>query len=50
MTLSFNAIFAFSTDLVQPTTTTGGLKYDYLGFIYNSTALKWQVVAKVFGF
>mgnify|MGYP001472011859 CR=1 FL=1 len=49
-TFSWNAIFAGSTDLILPTATTGSSKYDYVGFIYNSTANKWQLLAKVFGF
>ena len=49
-TLSFNAIFAGSTDIALPTATTGSSKYDYMGFIYNSTATKWQMIGKNFGF
>jgi len=49
-TLSFNAIFAASTDLFMPTASSGGNKYDYVGFIYNSTASKWQLITKIFGF
>jgi len=49
-TFSFNAIFAGSSDLSLPTASTGSSKYDYLGFMYNSTASKWQMLAKVFGF
>ena len=49
-TFSWNAIFAGSTDLALPTASTGSGKYDYVGFIYNSTAAKWQLLAKVFGF
>jgi len=49
-TLSFNAIFTGSTDITLPSTSTGSSKYDYMGFIYNSTATKWQMVAKNFGF
>jgi hypothetical protein len=49
-TFSWNAIFAGSTDLALPTSSTGSGKYDYVGFIYNSTATKWQLLAKVFGF
>ena len=49
-TFSWNAIFTGSTDLVLPTASSGSSKYDYLGFIYNSTAAKWQLLAKVFGF
>lgn len=49
-TFSWNAIFAGSTDLALPTATSGSGKYDYLGFIYNTTAAKWQLLAKNFGF
>jgi hypothetical protein len=49
-TFSWNAIFAGSTDLALPTASSSGGKYDYVGFIYNSTASKWQLLAKVFGF
>ena len=49
-TFSWNAAFQGSTDLNLPTASSSGGKYDYVGFIYNSTATKWQLVAKVFGF
>lgn len=49
-TFSWNAAFVGSTDLVLPTASSGSSKYDYMGFIYNSTATKWQLIAKVFGF
>lgn len=49
-TFSWNAIFAGSTDVSLPTASTGASKYDYLGFIYNSTAATWQLAAKNFGF
>jgi hypothetical protein len=49
-TLSWNVIFSGSTDLALPTTTSSGSKYDYVGFMYNSTQTKWNIVAKNFGF
>jgi hypothetical protein len=49
-TFSWNAAFAGSTDVALPTTSTGSSKYDYMGFVYNSTAAKWQIIAKNFGF
>ena len=49
-TFSWNAIFVGSTDLALPSVSSGSSKYDYMGFIYNSTATKWQLVAAVFGF
>lgn len=48
--LTWNAIFAGAATLTLPTAATGTSKYDYMGFIYNSTASKWQLVAKVQGF
>jgi hypothetical protein len=49
-TFAWNAVFAGSVDITLPTVSSGGGKTDYLGFIYNSTAAKWQMIAKVFGF
>lgn len=49
-TFSWNSVFAGSTDLVLPTASSGSSKYDYVGFIYNSAAAKWQLIAKNFGF
>ena len=49
-TLGYNAIYRFSTDLPSPTLSTGINKVDYLGFIYNAAANKWDFVGKVFGF
>lgn len=48
-TFSWDPIFTGSTDLPLPTASTGSGKYDYLGFVYNSTASKWQLLAKIFG-
>lgn len=49
-TFSWNSVFAGSTDIALPTTSSGGGLTDYVGFIYNSTSAKWQMIAKVFGF
>jgi hypothetical protein len=49
-TLAFNAIYRSSSDLGLPAATSGSSKADYLGFIYNSSATKWDLLAKVFGF
>jgi len=49
-TFSWNAVFAGSSDLALPTASSGSSKYDYMGFVYNSTALKWQLLGKTFGF
>lgn len=51
-TLAFSVAsggFQGSNDMSLPTSSTAG-RTDYLGFIYNSTAQKWQCIAKVFGF
>jgi hypothetical protein len=48
-TFSWNAVFAGSTDLTLPTVSSGTSRTDYLGFIYNSTSSKWQLIAKIFG-
>lgn len=49
-TFSWNSVFAGSTDIALPTASSGGGLTDYVGFIYNSTSAKWQMIAKVFGF
>lgn len=49
-TLSWNAAFAGSTDLSLPTASSGSSKWDYFGFIYNSTAAKWHLIASMAGF
>jgi len=49
-TFSWNAIYQGSTDFALPTATSGAGKTDYLGFIYNSTSSKWQMLARNFGF
>jgi hypothetical protein len=48
--LSFDSIFRQSADLLLPTATTGSGRVDYIGFIYNSSFLKWDHVARTFGF
>lgn len=49
-TFSWNAAFVGSTDLPLPPTSTGAGKTDYLGFVYSTAAVKWQLIAKNFGF
>jgi hypothetical protein len=49
-TFSWNAVFTGSSDLSLPAASTGSSKYDYMGFIYNSTSSTWQLIGKVFGF
>lgn len=48
-TFSWNAVFTGSVDIPLPISSSGGTLYDYVGFIYNSTAAKWQMIAKNFG-
>lgn len=49
-TFNWNAAFAGSGDLPLPPVSTGNGKTDYMGFVYNSTTSKWNLVAKNFGF
>ena len=49
-TFAWNGVFVGSNDLSLPSASTGSSKYDYVGFIYNTTASKWQLLAKNFGF
>jgi hypothetical protein len=49
-TFSWNAVFDGSTDTPLPTTSSGSNKYDYMGFMYNSLSVQWQMIAKNFGF
>jgi hypothetical protein len=49
-TFNWSSAFAGSTDLPLPATSSGGGKEDYLGFSYDSIAVKWHLVAKNFGF
>jgi len=49
-TFAWNAAFQGSTDLALPTVSSSGGKYDYTGFIWNSTNSKWQLLAKNFGY
>lgn len=48
-TFSWNPIFDGSTEIDLPAGTSGGGLFDYIGFMYNATASKWQLLAKVFG-
>jgi len=49
-TFAWNAVFQGSNDLALPSTSTGSSKYDYMGFIWNSTNSKWQMLARNMGF
>lgn len=47
---SWSSIFQGSTDISLPTQSSGSNLTDYMGFIYNSSVSKWQLLSKVFGF
>ena len=47
--ITYGANFRASTDLALPTTTTVS-KTLYMGFMYNSTDTKWDIIAKNDGF
>ena len=49
-TFSWNSVFSGSSDLPLPSTTSGAGKTDYIGFMYNTTDSKWQLIATNFGF
>lgn len=41
---TYNAVFNFGTDVVSPTLSTAANKRDYLGFVYNLGATKWDAL------
>ena len=47
---AWDSSFVGSADLALPVVSTGGGKYDYMGFIYNESATQWHLLAKNFGF
>lgn len=49
-TLAYNAIFAFGTDVPEPTLSTTASKRDFITARYNSTADKWYVLAVAKGY
>lgn len=49
-TLAYGTAFRFSTDVPSPTLTTTASKTDYLGFIYNAAASKWDCLAIAKGY
>jgi hypothetical protein len=48
--LFFSAAYRGSSDLYIPAYTTGSSKTDYLGFIYDAAAGKWNLLAKQLGY
>lgn len=49
-TVTWNAIFTFSSDLPQPTLSTGASKVDRIAFMYNVAVTKWQCIGVIRGF
>jgi hypothetical protein len=49
-TYSWSAVFIGGTVVALPTASSGGSKYDYIGFMYNSALAKWLVVAYAAGY
>lgn len=49
-TFSWNGAFIGSNEITLPSVSTGGSKYDYMGFIYESTSTKWHLISTVFGY
>ena len=47
---TWGSYFAASSDMGLPSGSSGGGKFDYMGFMYNSSSGTWQMVAKIFGF
>jgi hypothetical protein len=48
--LTFNAIYNFGTDVASPTLSTAASKRDYMGFVYNGTSSKWDLIAVARGY
>lgn len=44
-TLTWNAVFKFTTDVPAPTLSTAAGKTDYVGFIYDADKTQWECVA-----
>lgn len=49
-TVTWNAVFRFGTDVTSPTLTTTASKKDFIGFVYNSTDVKWDCLAVARGY
>jgi tail fiber protein len=48
--ITYNGIFRFGSDLTAAVLSTAANKVDYLGFVYDSTDAKWDIVAFVKGY
>lgn len=49
-TITWNAVFAFSTGLPAPTLTTTAGRTDILGFMYSTALSKWLYIAEILDF
>lgn len=49
-TFSWNAIFVAGSTVTLPVVSSGSGRTDYMGFLYNSTTAKWQLLASSFGY
>ena len=49
-TVTWNAIYQFTTDLPSPTLSTAANISDYVGFIYDSVSTKWNCIAYALGY
>ena len=49
-TITWNAIYRFGTDVIQPVLTTTPAKTDYIGFQYNAVDSKWDCLSVARGY
>lgn len=49
-TVTWNSVFRFSTSVQSPTLSTSVGKVDYIEFMYNATASKWDAMSTNIGF
>lgn len=49
-TVTWNSVFRFSTSVQSPTLSTSVGKVDYIEFMYNATASKWDAMSTNLGF
>ncbi len=49
-TITWNAIYRFSTDIPTPTLSTSANKTDYIGFQYNTADTTWDCLAVARGY
>lgn len=49
-TLTWNAVFQFTTELPAPTLSTAANTVDYVGFVYDAVRAKWDCIAYAIGY